>query len=422
MAGQYDQKVYVQLMSTLGHGYPLWLPDYDPDLPPTYPKDGTRVGDLGYLTDGGGFEYLFNVCTDASNPSNSGRVPPDFVPLTDIPEPAVEKQLEMHEKNKVLTASSERLSTRPGQNLPIRIKFEAGRGYEFTCSAAQAAILVLPDGAERYDSAFPHLLEAYAAANAHSWYKYLNGPAQQRQIRNGMLYLVTGFDKCPSWGRACYSRPSDSPSILLKFSATGLDSSMRYSWDVQQDIYAQSYSAGAPGKPASQTIFLRGYSISVRPDPSFQGLIIGSVTSSRRSIPKSSKRRRQSIGYRGGVNDKPNIDSSFDIPYSHVNRQTNTSVKISSKPYEVNTINPSVLVNSYILEHFTSAQVALTHDGHWMGMVEEGQNPLAAQFASHAIENNLLSVSKLDVPTANAWVAKGTTLNFETPTPLALQH
>ncbi len=124
MARQDDHNVYIQLMSTLGYGYPLWFPDHDPNLPPTYPKDGTRIGDLGYLTDEGDFEYLFNVCTDASNPSNSGRVPPDFVPLTDIPEPAVEKQLEMHEKNKVLTASSERqLSMRPDQNLP----------YVFTC-------------------------------------------------------------------------------------------------------------------------------------------------------------------------------------------------------------------------------------------------------------------------------------------------
>ncbi|PBL03172.1 hypothetical protein ARMGADRAFT_1069725 [Armillaria gallica] len=416
MAGQYDHKVYVQLMSTLGHGYPLWFPDYDPNLPPTYPKDGTRVGDLGYLTDEGSFEYLFNVCTDASDPSNSGGVPPDFVPLTDIPEPAVEKQLEIHEKNKVLTASSERqLSTRPDQNLPIRLKFEAGRGYEFTCSAAQAAILVLPDGAERYDSVFPHLLEEYAAANAHSWYKYLNGPAQQRQIRNGMLYLVTGFDKCPSFGRACYSRPSDSSSILLKFSATGLDSSMRYSWDVEQDVHAQCHFTGTPGMPASQTIFLRGYSISVRPDPSFQGLVIVPAMPSRR-FTKGSKRRRQSIGYRGGVNDKPNNDSSsLDIPYSHVNRQTNTSFLISSKPYKI--INPSVLVNNYILEQFSGAQVALTHDGHWMGIVKNGQNPLDAQFASYAIGKNLLSVNKLDVPTENAWVAKGTTPNCATPTP-----
>ncbi|KAK0500063.1 caspase domain-containing protein [Armillaria luteobubalina] len=46
-----------------------------------------------------------------------------------------------------------------------------------------------------------------------------------------------------------------------------------------------------------------------------------------------------------------------------------------------------------------------------------GQNPLDAQFASYAVGNNLLSVNKLDVPTENAWVAKGTMLSCETPTP-----
>ncbi|KAK0205134.1 caspase domain-containing protein [Desarmillaria ectypa] len=433
MAKQCDWNVYAQLMSTLGHGYPLWRPDCDPNAPPTYTKGEARVGDLGYLTNEGDFAYLFNVCADASDLSNSGRVPPDFIPLTDFPEPVVGERLEMHGKNTVLTASGCHSSTRLDQT-PVQVKFEAGHGYEFTCSATQAAILVLPEGGERYDSVFPHLLEEYAAANAHGWYKYLNGPTQHRQIRNGMLYLVTGFDKCPSWGNACYSRPPDSPSISLKFSTagtTGLDGLMRYSWDVQQNVHTQNYCTGTPGMPASQTIFLRGYSISVLPDPSFQGVGIGQVMSSSR-ITKGFKRRRQSIGYRGGVN-KPNVDSNVDIPYySHANRQTNISVQISSS--QDKSINPSALINNYILKHvgvtlkseivrlaqtfllaqFSGAQVALTHDGYWMGMVEDGQNPLDAQFASYAIENNLLSVN---IPTENAWVAKGTTLSREPLTP-----
>ncbi len=100
MAEQCDRNVYVQLMSTLGHGYPLWRQDYDSKAPPT------RVGDLGYLTDDGDFAYLFNVFGDASDLSKSDRVPPDFIPLTDLPEPAVEQRLEMHEKDTVLTAYS----------------------------------------------------------------------------------------------------------------------------------------------------------------------------------------------------------------------------------------------------------------------------------------------------------------------------
>ncbi len=57
---------------------------------------------------------------------------------------------------------------------------------------------------------------------------------------------------------------------------------MRYSWDVEQDVHAQCHFTGTPGMPASQTIFLRGYSISVRPDPSFQSLVIVPAMPSRR--------------------------------------------------------------------------------------------------------------------------------------------
>ncbi len=80
--------------------YPLWHQDYDSKAPPT------RVGDLGNLTDDGDFAYLFNMFADASDLSSSGRVPPDFIPLTDLPEPAVEQRLDMYKKNAVLTAHS----------------------------------------------------------------------------------------------------------------------------------------------------------------------------------------------------------------------------------------------------------------------------------------------------------------------------
>ncbi|PBL03060.1 hypothetical protein ARMGADRAFT_1003870 [Armillaria gallica] len=404
MAKQCDRNVYAQLMSTLGHGYPLWRQDYDSKAPPT------RVGDLGYLTDDGDFTYLFNVFADANDLSNSGRVPPDFIPLTDLPEPAVEQRLEMHEKNAVLTAYS---GSNKRDKTPVRVKVEAGRGYEFTCSAAQAAILVLPDGGERYDSRFPHLLEECAAANAHRWYKYFNGAGQQLQIRNGMLYLVTGFDKCRSLGNAYYSRRSKSPSISLKFSTastttTGLDRSMRYSWDVHQYIHTKSYCTGPPGSLVSQTIFLRGYSISVRPDPS-QSLGDGQMMPSGRSPEGSKRQRQQSSHNRRGVNKL-----NTDIPYSHANRQTNAPVQISAQ-YKI--INPSVLINNHILERFSGAEIALTHDGHWMGIA--GGTPFDARFVKYAMKKNLISVREI-VSLRNAWVAKGTALNNETSTPIEI--
>ncbi|KAK0433775.1 hypothetical protein EV421DRAFT_1690386, partial [Armillaria borealis] len=215
--------IYVPLLMTKGHGYPLWLPDPFSTLPPAYLRCGTQVSDLGYLTDDGGFAYLFNVCKDASDPINLNRVPPDFVPVMGIPDPGIQGRLEMHDKNSVITtAAVEQKSIGFAVSLlyifrvlllliscsNVPAVLGAGCGFEFTSSSSRAAILVLPDGGERYDSEHPLLLQEYAISNAHSWYKYFNGPGQGRQIRNGMLYLVTGCDKCHSWGNACYLHPT----------------------------------------------------------------------------------------------------------------------------------------------------------------------------------------------------------------------
>ncbi len=147
------------------------------------------------------------------------------------------------------------------------VVFGAGCGFEFTSSSSRAAVLVLPDGGARYDSEHPLLLEEYATSNAHSWYKYLNGPRQGRRIRNGMLYLVTGYDKCHSWGNACYSHAIESSSASLKFMATDvieLTGTVHYSWEVQPGVHKRNHDRDmTPGGTANQTIFLRGYSISI---------------------------------------------------------------------------------------------------------------------------------------------------------------
>ncbi|KAK0451584.1 hypothetical protein EV421DRAFT_1044539 [Armillaria borealis] len=54
---------------------------------------------------------------------------------------------------------------------------------------------------------------------------------------------------------------------------------------------------------------------------------------------------------------------------------------------------------------FSSTQAAFTHDGHW---TRDGQNSLDVRFPN-AMEDNQLSVGKLDVSTKIARVAKGTT-------------
>ncbi len=56
-------------------------PESDYNLPDVYRNKGVSVGDLGILTDDGGFDFLFNVCAEADDPVNQGRVPAQFQPL-----------------------------------------------------------------------------------------------------------------------------------------------------------------------------------------------------------------------------------------------------------------------------------------------------------------------------------------------------
>ncbi|KAK0447007.1 uncharacterized protein EV420DRAFT_1276391 [Desarmillaria tabescens] len=228
------------------HGFPLWFPDPDSNLPPSYQATGTRVGDLGYITDDGAFAYLFNVYAPADDPINVGRVPPTsnlcqgFLLLI---------YSFVHSKN--CTRSTMRV------------------GFEFSCSSARAAILFLPDGAVRYNCNFPARLYEHAKTNAQSWYQYFNGE-QGREIRNGSLYLVTGCDKCHSWGTACFHYPSDHHSVSLRFLIAGLGEVaglISHRWEVQTGIHRRNHQCDATSNLANQTIFIRGFTISVREQP-----------------------------------------------------------------------------------------------------------------------------------------------------------
>ena len=63
-------ELYLRLMLQHGHGYPL----YEPDPDPGYRRTGVRVGDIGWVTPDGVFDFLFNVTHSCS-------------PLPDIFEP-----------------------------------------------------------------------------------------------------------------------------------------------------------------------------------------------------------------------------------------------------------------------------------------------------------------------------------------------
>ncbi len=84
MQGIHDQRAHVayrRLLARSGHGYPLWIPEPDDTLPQEYRQSGISIGDVGLLTDEGGFDFIFNVHASADDSVNGGNVPANFVPL-----------------------------------------------------------------------------------------------------------------------------------------------------------------------------------------------------------------------------------------------------------------------------------------------------------------------------------------------------
>ena len=98
----------------------------------------------------------------------------------------------------------------------------------------------MPDGAFREDLRSITLFRDFAAENAESWYRYINGPCGL-ELGNGELLLITGCDKTTSWGLAAYqniqSEGDSSDSLgepLLRFRTTsdgGFVSGTAHYWE-----------------------------------------------------------------------------------------------------------------------------------------------------------------------------------------------
>ncbi|KAK0187318.1 hypothetical protein F5146DRAFT_771083 [Armillaria mellea] len=463
MASNSAQGIYVPSLIVQDHGYPLWLPDPFSNVPPNNVRPGTQVGDLGYLTEDGGFVYLFNVCKDANDPVNLGRVPPDFAPVTGIPVlNSIRENKFIHDKNSAISTNAVRhkaFGFDVSLGVPdIPVPVGATCGFEITNSSSTAAALILPNGGERYDSEHRGLFRVYATSNAHSWYKYFNG-VQGRDIRNGTLYLVTGCDKCYSFANMCYSHPSSSNSVSLKFWVTDaltFTGTGRRGWDVEPSVHTRHRDREPGTTDANYTIFLRGYTISVREEssvPVMAGMPSTSVlpaTSGKKAqhfgpeFPYSSTLQRSTEqaatrtgtsgdtqGYDVGMESTlrlPKFDdskiiegSSHEYPGSRVSEfsegNLEPDISVMGIPYADTLVqqlpgqdkisNPSAFINEYILDNYSGATVALTHDDFkWMGVENNVKNPLdVVELAKYAIEKKLVLIRQSET-TPTAWVAQ----------------
>lgn len=124
--------------------------------------------------------------------------------------------------------------------------------------------MTLPRGGSRFDAGRLGLYQQHAADNARIWYEHLNR-SLGRRVKNGALYLITGADKCSSWGVASFAESSASQGFSLKFYVPGTSAgaSATSTWITSQGVQHRSGVVPSDSE-TSQCIFARGFVIAAR--------------------------------------------------------------------------------------------------------------------------------------------------------------
>lgn len=77
-----SREVYTDILISKKRGFPLWIPSPNASLPPEYRCSGVSIGDVGILTPEGGFDFIFNIFAEFSDPVNAhSGLTENFSPL-----------------------------------------------------------------------------------------------------------------------------------------------------------------------------------------------------------------------------------------------------------------------------------------------------------------------------------------------------
>ncbi|KAJ6451933.1 hypothetical protein C8R45DRAFT_848119, partial [Mycena sanguinolenta] len=288
---------YCTQMLRQGRGFPLYIPGPSRLLPDEYQENGIQIGDIGTVTPEGLFDFLFNIYLPADHPININGVPHGFYPLqryndrTDIividhepgdyynaGYPASIFCTVLTEISRVLT----QLVTMAWTSRQVRGDFI------FRCQPPEGAVLALPYGEmlKRLRNVQP--VQEYARMHAESWYAYMKSTTGL--ANNSSLYLITGCEKATSWGLGSYHSIGDEQFQATFKSIESNDASLKYRWTSPSWCPARhkQYNQASPNNETSnQTVFIHGFSMSIRERTSGRLSIATTVDADLRDIVQS---------------------------------------------------------------------------------------------------------------------------------------
>ncbi|KAF8995204.1 hypothetical protein BDQ17DRAFT_1032185 [Cyathus striatus] len=165
-------------MFLLKHGYPIWLPQPELNLPVEYRREGVSIGDVGFITSNGAFDFLFNIWDQPGNFSSVS--PPPLKTTFKVP---------VFPPRSMISSTS---------NIDYEVDWRTMDIYYSYHGKDTGAILCMPHGASQEDYKNERVLKGFIGMNAESWYRYALKCG--RDLDRHSLYLVTGSLKSKTWG------------------------------------------------------------------------------------------------------------------------------------------------------------------------------------------------------------------------------
>ncbi|KAJ6517567.1 hypothetical protein DFH09DRAFT_1195245 [Mycena vulgaris] len=382
--GYSESEIYCSQLLRQKRGFPLYVPGPQQNLPEEYQRNGVSLGDVGRVTPDGIFDFFFNIYLPADHPINANDVPQDFTPLTPYLRRDV-LHVNFEPGNYVSAPSVQKLDLDS-----VSDDFPGGE-FMFNCEAPHGAVLALPYGAHLEKLENLENIREYAAQNAESWYRYING-ARGRRLPNGSLYLVTGCEKSQLWGMASFHNVREEFQLTYKPTA-GPDTAPNYRWRGlharKNPTRSKSYNPSPmEADSLNQTTFIHGLSISL--GTGIWGKLFGDV-----EIRQLVDSRLDSI--KGGfsmVNSQGSSLFSWSLSFfgggstiGGKHRTTQDGDAILSDFAPVSKIfHPAELINNYLLQQAPQARVVMSHDDDWRDILQDDGTQSIVQHPSELLQ------------------------------------
>lgn len=244
-------------------------------------QDGLRISDVGAVLDDGGFDVFFNICLPADHPFHHRHgvpegftcIDPDQLDIRTIPN--AERPGRIISTSSVTRVETFETSSDPSKRYiasslkrhdcikRFHRRDSSALPYKFNLSSTDGALLILPEGSERYDLLNEDLFLEQASRHGIEWYNYAVN-RRRRIINPDSLYLITGIYKTRSWSVAAFENVMENEHHTAHFKQIERDSmTPTYTWET---TCALDWRVGPhiDYDIPNQAVFIYGFKIAIR--------------------------------------------------------------------------------------------------------------------------------------------------------------